>query len=78
MEKIKLETVEELVQHARKIKKIMDQVYICGYYAIVKFFNLSYRHPVFNLIDLGIIVIDAKEKHMVFGKNGKHLGDIEK
>ena len=39
MEKIKLETVEELVQHARKIKKIMDQVYICGYYAIVKFFN---------------------------------------
>jgi len=57
---------------------VRDYCYTCGYYAIVKFFDLSYRHPVFNLIDLGIIVIDAKEKHMVFGKNGKHLGDIEK
>ena len=51
---------------------------ICGYYAIVKFLDLDYRHPVFDLIDLGVIVIGRPKKYMVFGRNGKHLGDIEK
>jgi hypothetical protein len=56
---------------------VWDYSYICGYLAIKEFFNLDYEHPVFDLIRMGIIVVKVRDKYMVFGKDGIHLGDIE-
>jgi hypothetical protein len=51
--------------------------YLCGYLAIKEFFNLDYEHPVFDLIRMGVIVVKVRDKYMVFGKDGVHLGDID-
>ena len=52
------------------------QVYLCAYYAIKLFMNLSYEHPAFDLIRLGIMVVKVQDKYKVFGKNGKYLGEF--
>jgi hypothetical protein len=49
---------------------------VISYYAIKEFFNLEYEHPVFDLIRLGILVINIDNKFKIFGKNGKFLGEI--
>jgi hypothetical protein len=49
---------------------------ICGYYAIKEFMELDYEHPVFELIRLGVVVVDILGKLHVYGKNGKFLGKI--
>ncbi len=57
---------------------IRDQVWIISYFTIKEFMDLDYEHPIFELIRLGVIVINYKNKYMIFGKNGKYLGDINK
>ena len=56
---------------------VWDQCYICGYHAIKEFFNLDYDHPAFEFVRMGIIVVEVKKTLKVYGKNGKHLGDIK-
>ena len=56
---------------------VWDQNYICGYYAIKEFFNLDYDHPAFEFVRMGIIIVEVKKTLKVYGKNGKHLGDIK-
>ena len=52
------------------------QVYLCAHYAVKLFMNLSYEHPAFDLIRLGIMVVKVQDKYKVFGKNGKYLGEF--
>jgi hypothetical protein len=56
---------------------VREYSYICGYLAIKDFFNLKYEHPVFELIRMGIMVIVVDKKAMVYGKNGKLLGEFK-
>ena len=56
---------------------VRAQSYIAGYKAIVDFFDLDFQHPAFDLINLGIIVVRLNKKFMVYGKDGKFLGEIE-
>ena len=56
--------------------QVRAQVGVCSYYAIKLFMNLSYEHPAFDLIRLGVIVIKVQDKYKVFGKNGKYLGEF--
>jgi hypothetical protein len=56
---------------------VWEYSYICGYLAIKDFFNLDYEHPVFDLIRMGVIVIVVNKKAMVYGKNGKLLGEFK-
>ena len=53
------------------------QVRVCGYFAIKEFFNLTYEHPAFELIRLGILVVKIKKICKVFGKNGIFLGEFD-
>ena len=57
--------------------QVWYQVWIIGYYAIKLFTNVPFEHPVFELIRLGILVIEVMEKIKVFGKNGKFLGEFD-
>jgi|GEM_PF-6674763 hypothetical protein len=57
--------------------KVWDQVRICSYMAIVDFLNLNYKHPTFDLIRLGIVVVNISGVFKVFGKNGKFLGEFD-
>jgi len=54
------------------------QVGIITYYAIKLFLNLEYDHPAFDLIRLGVVVLNVMGKYKAFGKNGKFLGEISK
>ena len=56
---------------------VWDQSYICGYHAIKELFNLDYEHPSFEFVRMGIIVVEVKKTLKVYGKNGKHLGDVK-
>ena len=56
--------------------QVRAQVRVCSYYAIKLFMNLSYEHPAFDLIRLGVIVVKVQGKYKVFGKNGKYLGEF--
>ena len=48
-----------------------------AYYAVKLFMGLSYEHPAFDLIRLGIIVVSVLGKIKVFGKGGKFLGEFD-
>ena len=52
------------------------QIYIISYFAVKEFLNLEYEHPVFDLIRMGVIVMEVNNKFMVFGKEGKYLGNV--
>jgi len=52
------------------------QIYIISYFAVKEFLNLEYEHPVFDLIRMGVIVVEVNNKFMVFGKEGKYLGNV--
>jgi len=52
------------------------QIYIISYFAVKEFLNLEYEHPVFVLIRMGVIVMEVNNKFMVFGKEGKYLGNV--
>jgi len=56
---------------------VRNQSYIAGYRAIVDFLDLDYHHPAFDLVDLGVIVAKSNNQYMVYGKGGKHLGNID-
>ena len=57
--------------------QVWAQVWVCAYKAVADFFNLDYDHPAFDLIRLGIMVVNVLGKFKVFGKNGKFLGEFE-
>jgi hypothetical protein len=57
--------------------KVGDQVWVAAYFAVKNFLNLDYDHPAFELIRLGIMVVNVLGKVKVFGKNGKFLGEFE-
>ena len=63
------------------LKRVRDQVraqvYTISYFAVKEFLNLDYEHPGFDLIRMGVIVVKINKKFKVFGKNGKHLGNID-
>jgi hypothetical protein len=52
------------------------QVGVCTYKALAEFFDITYVHSAFELIRLGIIVVNVLGKFKVFGKNGKYLGEV--
>jgi hypothetical protein len=54
------------------------QVWVIAYYAVKLFVALPYEHPAFDLIRLGIMVVNVAGKYKVFGKMGKFLGEIDK
>ncbi len=56
--------------------QVRAQVYIISYFAAKEFLSLGYDHPAFDLIRMGVVVVRINNKFKVFGKNGKHLGDI--
>jgi len=55
---------------------VRAQIYIISYFAVKEFLNLEYEHPVFDLIRMGVIVVEVNNKFMVFGKEGKYLGNV--
>ena len=55
---------------------VRAQIYIMSYFAVKEFLNLEYEHPVFDLIRMGVIVVEVNNKFMVFGKEGKYLGNV--
>ena len=57
--------------------QVRAQARVCAYYAIKLFMGLPYEHPAFDLIRLGIMVVNVLGKYKVFGKNGKYLGEFE-
>ena len=57
--------------------QVGDQVRVCAYQAVAEFFNLDYDHPAFDLIRLGIMVVNVLGKFKVFGNGGKYLGEVE-
>ena len=57
--------------------QVRAQVWVCAYQVIKDFFRLDYDHPAFDLIRLGIMVVNVLGKVKVFGKNGKFLGEFE-
>ena len=56
--------------------QVWDQVRVCAYKAIADFFGLDCDHPAFELVRMGIIVVEVREKFKVFGKAGKYLGEF--
>ena len=56
--------------------QVWAQVGAIAYFAIKLFLDLPYEHPVFDLIRLGVIVVNVNGKYKIFGKNGKYLGEI--
>ena len=56
--------------------QVWDQVWAIASFAIKLLFDLPYEHPVFDLIRLGVIVVNVNGKYKIFGKNGKYLGEI--
>ncbi len=57
--------------------QVWGQVWVCACYAVKMFMALGYDHPAFDLIRLGVIVINVFGKFKVFGKGGKFLGEID-
>ena len=57
--------------------QVWNQVRLYAYYAIKLFMNLKCEHPAFDLIRIGIIVVNILNKFKIFGKNGKFLGEID-
>ena len=55
---------------------VRAQIYIISYFAVKEFLNLEYEHPVLDLIRMGVIVVEVNNKFMVFGKEGKYLGNV--
>jgi hypothetical protein len=49
---------------------------ICGYHAINKFLKLGIEHPAFDLVELGVIVVQTGGMVKVYGKKGKFLGEF--
>jgi hypothetical protein len=52
-----------------------------GYYAVTKFFNSAYRHPVYDIIDMGVFPMwvytdreRRKGEYLIYGKDGILLG----
>ncbi len=72
----------EKMPEIKKIKKVRAQVraqvWISAYYAVKEFMGLKFEHSAFDLIRMGIIIVDALGKIKVFGKNGKFLGEFDK
>uniref|UniRef100_A0A6M3LIZ8 Uncharacterized protein n=1 Tax=viral metagenome TaxID=1070528 RepID=A0A6M3LIZ8_9ZZZZ len=56
--------------------QVEDQVGVIAYYAVKLFMGIPYEHPAFDLVRLGIVVVNVNGKYKVFGKNGKYLGEI--
>ena len=57
--------------------QVWNQIGVCAYHAIAEFFDLDYDHPAFELIRLGIMVVNVLGKFKVFGNGGKYLGEVE-
>ena len=57
--------------------QVWDQVCTISYWAVKKFCNLKYEHPVFDLIRMGVIVVHLNGKIKIYGKNGKFLGEYD-
>jgi hypothetical protein len=57
--------------------QVWDQVGVIAYYAVKVFMNLPYEHPAFDLVRLGVMVVNVLGKYKVFGKGGKYLGEID-
>lgn len=75
---VKMPPVEKIKDILNQVgNKVWDQVRICSYMAIVDFLNLNYKHPTFDLIRLGIVVVNISGVFKVFGKNGKFLGEFD-
>jgi hypothetical protein len=72
---VRAQVWDQVGDHVRA--QVRDQVGIIAYHAVKNFFNLDYDHPAFELIRLGIMVVNVLGKFKVFGKNGKFLGEFE-
>ena len=57
--------------------QVRDQVWVCSYKTIADFFNIDYDHPAFELVRLGIMVVNILGKFKIFGKGGKYLGEVD-
>jgi hypothetical protein len=57
--------------------QVWEQAYVAAYFAEKEFLKLDYEHPAFDLIRLGVFVIEVSGKLKVFGKNGKFLGEFK-
>jgi hypothetical protein len=55
---------------------VWGQSAICGYHAINKFLKLGIEHPAFDLVELGVIVVQTGGMVKVYGKKGKFLGEF--
>ncbi len=55
---------------------VRGQSAICGYHAINKFLKLGIEHPAFDLVELGVIVVQTGGMVKVYGKKGKFLGEF--
>lgn len=55
---------------------VWGQSAICGYHAINKFLKLGIEHPAFDLVELGVIVVQAGGMVKVYGKKGRLLGEF--
>ena len=78
----KLPPIEKIKEIRAQVRaqvrdQVGAQVRVCGYFAIKEFFNLTYEHPAFELIRLGILVVKIKKICKVFGKNGIFLGEFD-
>ena len=57
--------------------EVWDQVGATAYFEVKKFLNLNYEHPAFDLIRIGVFVVNVDGMFRVFGKGGMFLGEID-